>query len=209
MTPGDAPCYAGIAGSSGTQHLDVVRKSAAAFAPKFMIPRRFAPHRLSRRIFAFHQAKEFLSNNAPHQQSSPAKSLSVSLPSQQKSTTPLPAPNDAQIEALQLEVTKLQVEVKSLKSQQVKYTPLDITTKMQENLTSTKNLYENLKTTLDSIAPVMVRLTPNIPYIEEICRIVRQQNQNTSSTPALFSTEGLDTNQHVTTHPGSQKLRHE
>lgn len=159
--------------------------------------------------FSFHQAKEFLSNNAPHQQSSPAKSLSVSLPSQQKSTTPLPAPNDAQIEALQLEVTKLQVEVKSLKSQLVKYTPLDITTKMQENITSTKNLYENLKTTLDSIAPVMVRLTPNIPYIEEICRIVRQQNQNTSSTPALFSTEGLDTNQHVTTHPGSQKLRHE
>ncbi|KAK4021211.1 hypothetical protein OUZ56_003130 [Daphnia magna] len=159
---------------------------------------------------SFHQAKEFLSNNAPHQQSSPAKSLSVSLPSQQKSTTPLPAPNDAQIEAHQLEVTKLQVEVKSLKSQLLKYTPLpDITTKMQENITSTKNLYENLKTTLDSIAPVMVRLTPNIPYIEEICRIVRQQNQNTSSTPALLSTEGLDTNQHVTTHPGSQKPRHE
>ncbi|XP_045032682.1 uncharacterized protein LOC123474535 [Daphnia magna] len=158
---------------------------------------------------SFHQAKEFLSKNAPHQQSSPAKSLSVSLPSHQKSTTPLPAPNDAQIEALQLEVTKLQVEVKSLRSHLLKYTPLDITTKMQENITSTKNLYENLKTTLDSIAPVMVRLTPNIPYIEEICRIVRQQNQNTSSTPTLLSTEGSDTNQHVTTHPGSQKPRHE
>ncbi|KAK4006967.1 hypothetical protein OUZ56_012121 [Daphnia magna] len=40
----------------------------------------------------------------------------------------------------------------------------------------------------------MVRLTLDIPYIEEICRIVRQQHENTSSTPALLLIEGVDIN---------------
>lgn len=80
---------------------------------------------------------------------------------------------------------------------------------MQKNITWTKKLYENPKTNLYCIAPVMVRLTLDIPYIEEICRIVRQQHENTSSTPALLLIEGVDINHQVTSHPESQNLLHE
>lgn len=98
MISGSVPCYAEIAGSWDTQHLDVVRKSAATFIPKYTTSRSSAPHWFSAAIatakgtpwttnhaqltavkekilnfaeaenWSFPQAKEILTNKVPHQQ---------------------------------------------------------------------------------------------------------------------------------------------
>ncbi|KAK4027461.1 hypothetical protein OUZ56_016507 [Daphnia magna] len=112
---------------------------------------------------------------------------------------------ESKIEALRHEVSNLQCEVKSLKNQFVAYTPLDLSNKMQENISSTAKLYENLKTSLDAIVPAMVRLTLNIPHTEEICRLVRQQQETTTTSPALLSTDASATNQIVTVPPKTPK----
>ncbi|KZS18995.1 Uncharacterized protein APZ42_014711 [Daphnia magna] len=111
---------------------------------------------------SFHQAKDVLAKQKNHlQDPEPITSWSTQpLPSTQ-CASPInaspPDPTDPQIKALWLEVFKLQREVNSLKNKLVKYTPLDVTAKMQENISSTTKLYVNLKTSLDSIVPAMIR----------------------------------------------------
>ncbi|KAI9552253.1 R-directed D polymerase from mobile element jockey [Daphnia sinensis] len=160
---------------------------------------------------SFLQAKEILtSKNKNHEQAPDSISpRPTNQPPSVHYTPPTgnfsPDPIESKIEALQHEVANLQCEVKSLKDQLVTYTPLVLSKKMQDNISSTAKLYENLKSSLDAIVPAMVRLTPNIPYIEEICRLVRQQQENTTTTPALLSTDAPATNQIVTTPPENTK----
>ncbi|KAK4037939.1 hypothetical protein OUZ56_029962 [Daphnia magna] len=127
---------------------------------------------------SFHQAKDVLAKKKHLQDPEPITSWSTQLLPSAQCASPInaspPDPTDPQIEALQLEVLKLQSKVNSLKIKAVC----------------------ELKTYLDSIVPAMIRLTPNISYIEEICRIVRQQQESTTISPALLSTDASDSNEH-------------
>ncbi|KAK4007255.1 hypothetical protein OUZ56_012416 [Daphnia magna] len=136
---------------------------------------------------SFHKAKEVLASKRKNHEQTPEPITTRStnqFPSNHcASPTGIspPDPIKSKIESLRHEVSKLQCEVKSLKNQLVSYTPLDLSNKMQENISSTAKLHKNLKTSLDPIVPAMVRLTPNIPYIEENCRLVRQQQETTTT----------------------------
>lgn len=94
-----------------------------------------------------------------------------------------------QISALKSEIAQLRSEMDSLKAKVNQCTPLEVTRSIQAAQAASHTLLTEMKEYVEGMAPIVAKLAPRIPYIEEMCNYIasKQIPFEGDPSPALTS----------------------